>query len=105
MTAYIKTIWKNLSTPAINETNLNKLEEGIYDATEGVTGLEGKVTDLESPLSVDYTPQGTAPSHKEGRVFYDNNSHALSYYNDVDDMTLNIGQEVIVRVHNATGAT
>lgn len=30
--AYTKTTWVNASTPAINETNLNKIEQGIEDA-------------------------------------------------------------------------
>ncbi len=31
--AYTKTNWSNGEAPAINETNLNKIEQGIYDAT------------------------------------------------------------------------
>lgn len=30
--AYQKTVWNNLSVPAINATNLNKIEQGIADA-------------------------------------------------------------------------
>lgn len=30
--AYTKTTWVNNSTPALNATNLNKIEQGIYDA-------------------------------------------------------------------------
>jgi hypothetical protein len=29
---YIKTVWKNGESPAINKDNLNKIEQGIYDA-------------------------------------------------------------------------
>jgi len=44
MTGYVKTLWKQLTAPAINATNLNKIEKGIYDVTEAVTGMEGSIT-------------------------------------------------------------
>lgn len=45
------------------------------------------------------------PGYTEGALFYDNDSKALSYYNDVNGITVNIGQENIVRVYNDTGST
>lgn len=30
--AYSKTVWNNLSVPALNADNLNKIEQGIADA-------------------------------------------------------------------------
>ncbi len=47
---------------------------------------------------------GTAPAYAEGRVFYDSTANTLCYYNDNSQMTVNIGQENIVRVRNQTGA-
>lgn len=44
--------------------------------------------------------QTGTPAWKEGRVFYDNDSKTLAYYNDEPDITLNIGQENIVRISN-----
>ena len=44
------------------------------------------------------------PSHEEGRVFYDNIHKTLCYYNDNNEVTLNIGQENIIRVYNNTGS-
>lgn len=34
MDRYVKTNWVNGQQPAINETNLNKIENGIFDVTE-----------------------------------------------------------------------
>lgn len=45
----------------------------------------------------------TTLPHEEGMLFYDYNSHSLAYYNDDDDVTVNIGQEQLIRVYNATG--
>ena len=52
---------------------------------------------------MNYTPT-TAPTYLEGRVFYDSTAKTLCYYNDNSQMTVNIGQEEIVRVRNQTGA-
>jgi len=54
---------------------------------------------------IDFIPQTPAPSYNEGRLFYDKKSSSLSFYNDVADMTLNVGEELISEVRNATGAT
>lgn len=53
---------------------------------------------------VDATPIA-APAWTEGRVFYDVDAHTLNYYNDNIQMSINIGQEQIVRVRNTTGST
>lgn len=37
--AYTKTNWVNDSLPAINETNLNKIEQGIYEAHNNIGDL------------------------------------------------------------------
>jgi len=53
----------------------------------------------------DYTVGGANPAHQEGRVFYDFGKKALSYYNEVSDVTINIAQEMVTRVCNDTGST
>lgn len=49
-----------------------------------------------------FTPVA-APAHQEGYVFYDTTKNALSYYNEEADITVNMGQETLVRVRNNTG--
>lgn len=55
---------------------------------------------------VDYIDYGKAiiPAWNEGRVFYDDATHALSYYNEASDVTLNLGRESLIRVKNITGS-
>jgi hypothetical protein len=55
-------------------------------------------------IQENFTPV-TPPTYLEGKVFYDSDSKTLAYYNDNSQMTVNIGQESIVRVRNQTGAT
>jgi hypothetical protein len=50
-------------------------------------------------LDVNHTP-----AHSEGTIFYDSQFKTLSYYNDNPDVTINVGQESIVRVRNNTGS-
>lgn len=45
------------------------------------------------------------PAYKEGRLFYDNDANALSYYNNNSEVTINLGQETVVPVKNNTGAS
>jgi len=58
-----------------------------------------------NPDLIDFKPRPVAPTHTEGYVFYDTTSHALTYYNDESDVSINIGRENMVRARNNTGAT
>ena len=68
---------------------------GFVDVTQNVT--VGSYVDLNTAPS--------NPTHSEGRLFYDNTQKSLAYYNEDSEMTLQIGQETVVRVYNKSGAT
>lgn len=53
---------------------------------------------------LDFDDNLANPAYQQGRLFYDKNAKALSYYNDVNGVTINIGQEEVIRVFNNTGA-
>lgn len=55
-------------------------------------------------FNTDFLEHSTLP-HEEGLLFYDKTSHSLSYYNDEEGITLNIGQESLLRVYNNTAST
>ena len=55
--------------------------------------------------NIDFDTTTGSPSYVEGRVFYDNVNKSLAYYNDASDVTVQIGQENLVRVYNNTGST
>lgn len=50
-------------------------------------------------------PSVSNPTHQEGKVFYDTDAHTLCYYNEQADVTVNIGQEQLVRVSNGETGT
>lgn len=60
---------------------------------------------VTTPPYVDFDTVAGSPAYQEGRVFYDPVDHTLAYYNDVNGITINIGQEQVLRVRNATGST
>lgn len=44
--SYTKTNWSNNVAPALSATNLNKIEQGIYDAHDKLDGINDTVTDV-----------------------------------------------------------
>lgn len=44
--SYTKTQWNNDTAPAINEDNLNKIEQGIYDNDSAITTINTNIGDL-----------------------------------------------------------
>lgn len=62
------------------------------------------ITQFWEFLGIDFTPQ-TVPSYKEGRVWYDSDEKAISFYDDVSGTSIQVGQETVVRARNNTGST
>lgn len=62
---------------------------------------------LNSPTVSDYETftATSAPTYASGRLWYDTTLKALSYYNDVTNNTIHIGQETQLKVYNNTGST
>lgn len=58
-----------------------------------------------SGLKFDLLTGAGLPAWGEGKVFYDSDSHTLCYYNDSSEVTVNVGQEHIVRVSNGWTGT
>jgi hypothetical protein len=47
----------------------------------------------------------SAPAYSAGRLWYDTTQKALSYYNDITNNIVHIGQETQLKVHNNTGSS
>lgn len=61
------------------------------------------IEDLQNPEFTDYKTGLVDPVHQEGRLFYCDGEKTLCYYNDESDTTVNIGQELIIKVANNSG--
>ena len=70
----------------------------VFDAITSATGIHDAV-DLRLKDSA------SSPSHQEGRLFYNSDSHAIVAYNDESEISQRLGQEEYLRVRNSTGAT
>lgn len=51
MPSYIKTTWENNQAPSISASNLNKIEQGIYDATEDVIQAQADISIAEGNIN------------------------------------------------------
>ena len=60
--AYTKTTWNNNQPPAIDADNLNKIEQGIYDAHDEITDLKGDLTNFNGNIQLVWEQGGLALS-------------------------------------------
>ena len=77
----------------------------MIDLTTTVAGGYFNV-DVDGNMAIsgyqDFAPMA-APTWAEGRMYYDSDKKALSYYNEEADVTINMGQENVVRCLNDSG--
>jgi hypothetical protein len=71
----------------------------IGDFTGSISGSTGEF-DYVKLNSTKYDPTG--PIHEEGLIFYDPIHKSMAYYNEQNDVTVNVGLETLIRVKNAT---
>jgi len=83
--AYTKTNWVNGGPPAIDATNLNKIEQGIYDCDAGVSNLDQQLTGI-SFKKVTAVTSGTT-------VNIPNNYRGIIWV--IDSNTTNCGEYII----------
>lgn len=70
----------------------------VFDAITAATGIHDAV-------DLGLKDSASSPSHQEGRLFYNSDSHAIVAYNDESEISQRLGQEEYLRVRNNTGAT
>ena len=98
----------NTTTNAIvfnGGTSTGSFVIGANLTVTGTTDLKDLAFVNATGQYMDFTTSTAAPSYLEGRLFYDVAEHSLAYYNDTSNITLDIGQETLVRVENGTGST
>lgn len=76
---------------------------------------DGSAIDLDIITSVytagavtpyqDFDTSVGVPAYRNGRLYYDPSTYALTYFNEVNGYDVSIGREIIVRVYNNTGST
>lgn len=69
--AYTKTTWVNDSAPALDADNLNKIEQGIYDADTLATALQNYINKNIQAGTTTTTVTAPANGYVDGSVTYD----------------------------------
>jgi hypothetical protein len=82
------------------QAKLNRLDESAEDFVRSL-GLDPKIIEV---AGIDFDTTVDPFDWKEGRVFWDKSKHALAYYNDEEDITVDLGQEFLIPVYNNTGS-
>lgn len=87
-----------------NSTTFAGTGSNTFIGTQTISGsllISGALSTLDY---VDLVPDGT-PDHLEGRIFYNIDDHAVTYYNEITDVAIQLGQEQVIRVRNNSGQT
>jgi hypothetical protein len=95
------------TTGAITPSNIRIVESATVTHTVNMEELTEQVIQgvIKHMSNVKFDPAMAKPVHAEGALFYDSESKSLSYYNEEDEVTVNIGQETLIRVYNNNGST
>lgn len=88
---------------ALNSAADPTLDTAVDDNLVGaINELVADIVDLQNPDYIDFNPI-TDLAHVEGRVHYNSEAKALTYYNEESDVAVNLGQEEVIRVQNDSG--
>ena len=97
----------------INDTYFDYDDGGNYVTIDLDDTIKTKLGYIDQDVKTTARPNfagysltsGTAPTFEEGKVWYDSSKHGITYFSDVTDVQVNMGQEVLFRVTNNTGST
>lgn len=78
------------------------LRSALTDETGTGAAVFANTPTLVTPV---LDPQSSTPSYAKGLLWYDSNDETMRYYNDSTSDSVNIGQEINVKVRNTTGST
>jgi len=96
------------STRTINigsGTGITVNEDNIEIGQDVATDASVTFRNITTNGSIDFKPDSaTSPAYTEGRLFYSDEYKALTYRNDIPDVSLQIGLENWIRVYNNTGS-
>jgi hypothetical protein len=70
---------------------------------DGTANLDISVEHIVDVKYVDFLDNEDAPPWQEGRVFWDKGNNTFGVYNDVPDVTLQVGQETHIKIRNESG--
>lgn len=102
--SYSKTTWANDSTPAINAANLNKMEQGIYEAHEALEGKVDSVNGKTGEVTLDKSDVGLGNVNNTSDADKPISTATQSALNTIDnnlESTKSIPQSRLIRIEDA----
>lgn len=91
------------NTTASNALTASFLLGSVTSASYSISASNAAYATTASYLVANYS--ASVPAYQEGVSFYDTASRTLSYYNENSQMTVNLGQESVIRVYNSAADT
>lgn len=81
----------------------------LTNKTLGATTLSGDLNagsqDITALDNLQFDTSPTTPLTAEGSVYWDATNHTVAIHNDESDVTMQVGQELYIRVRNESGGT
>lgn len=93
---------------AVEEGNIDHNALTNYVANEHIdwtNATDNFVTTGTADVETVQLETGVSPSYSEGLVYYDNVNKCLAFFNDESDSSMQVGQEMWIRVKNTTVST
>lgn len=98
----LQTNWIVIAQPSSLLTNWEETDYPMKKLSDDLVPQLGAPLDTNG-FTIDFKPQAT-PTHKEGRMHYNEDTHTYDFMIDIPDVTLNGGEELWRRVINKTGS-
>jgi hypothetical protein len=77
----------------------------FYNAGTNTMSLGSGALTMNNGTYIQLDTSASAPSHGEGKVFWDSDYSTLAIYNSESQVTHQLGQEQLLKVYNNTGST
>jgi len=91
------------SATPINTGSFATTGSNVFIGNQTVSGSISLTGSINNVQYIDFNTASVVPAWKSGRVFWDNTDGCLGVYNAEADITLQVGQEMWIRVRNNTG--
>lgn len=89
---------------AIQDGDLFISRQGADTVDKAVSGSQLKAYLSASTSALTFTPV-LGPTYSAGKLVYDADNESLTFYNNDSNVSMQIGQEIWIRVTNVTGST
>lgn len=108
--ANFKIVLKSLFVSLTDNQVINGIKQFVSsptvpDPTTDLQAVNLRTLNNKTFNFIDFNPQDPIPSYLLGRMFYDETENTWTFFNDIEGISLQLGEELRARLINDTGAT